>query len=89
MAGLADPAELTPFFGVNTGRSDAAGLFVNWEPKGRDAISKLREEAERFGPRGPCNWLALADAERELGLDANASYDESRANGHDRSKCPK
>ncbi|MBP9112120.1 MAG: hypothetical protein KBF88_04890 [Polyangiaceae bacterium] len=84
-----DPAELTPFFGVNTGRSDAAGLFVNWEPKGRDAISKLREEAERFGPRGPCNWLALADAERELGLDANASYDESRANGHDRSKCPK
>jgi hypothetical protein len=57
-----------------------------WEPPGRDRISLLREEAERFGPRNPCLWYKLADIERMLEWTADADRDEKRA-GAPRDVC--
>ncbi|AKU96331.1 hypothetical protein AKJ09_02995 [Labilithrix luteola] len=63
-------------------------LVQVWEPKGRDRISLLRTEAERFGPRRPCMWYRLADLERIVALNAEAANDERRAQAP-RGQCPR
>jgi hypothetical protein len=68
---------------------DCRGFVSIWEPQGRDRISLLRIEAERYGPRRPCNWYKLADLERALGQDMQAARDETRAQGFDRDRCPR
>ena len=62
-------------------------FFPIWEPAGRDRITKLREEAERYGARRPCNWYRIADLERVIGMDPRA--DEARALGVPREGCAK
>jgi hypothetical protein len=81
---------------------DSSSLFVmhpstvplgtGWEPAGRDRISLLREEAERYGTRGkgPCLWYRVADLERVLNQEAQAARDEARAKGvMPKDRCPK
>ncbi len=58
-----------------------------WEPTGRDRVTAMRNEAERYGPRRPCPWYRLADAERALGRTAEATRDEARAQGTPRESC--
>jgi len=65
------------------------GFAAGWEPPGRDRITLLRVEAERFGPRRPCMWYRLADLDRVIGDAAAAIRDEQRAAGAPRDKCPK
>ena len=69
-----------------------APLASGWEPPGRDRISLLREEAERYGARGkgPCLWYRIADLERVLNQQAQAARDDARAkNAIPKDRCPK
>lgn len=81
---------------------DASKLFVlhpstvamvnEWEPRGRDRISLLREEAERYGARGkgPCLWYRVADLERVIGRSSQAARDDARAkDAIPKERCPK
>jgi hypothetical protein len=55
--------------------------FANgWEPHGRDRITTLREEAERYGPRRPCLWARLAHLEQVIGMNAEAQADQAKGN---------
>ena len=67
------------------------GIGSSWEPTGRDRISQLRDEAERYGSRGmgPCLWYRIADLERTLNQPAQASRDEAHAKNVARDSCPK
>lgn len=69
------------------GHGDLRGLTTSWEPAGRDRIARLRLEAERYGPRGPCLWYKLADLERVVHWDSKATTDERRAKAP-RESCP-
>ena len=66
-------------------------LLSIWEPTGRDRVTELRHQAERYGSRGrgPCLWLRIAWYDRLLGLDDQARRDESRAGGITRAQCPR
>ena len=64
-------------------------LASMWEPPGRDRITLLRNEAERYGVRRPCMWYHLADLDRVLGNDGQAARDESKTAGTPREKCPR
>lgn len=68
-------------------RPAAFGPF--WEPPGRDRISVLRNDAERFGSRGrgPCLWLKLAELEQIAGMDAQSARDRSKAHDVTRQQC--
>ncbi len=72
-------SEPTPEEAGDKGASARHWLAQVWEPPGRDRITVLREQAERFGPRGPCLWYKLADLERGLDFVAEADRDEKRA----------
>ena len=72
---FSEPGPDEPGDGTGTRRWFALG----WEPAGRDRVSTLREQAERFGPRRPCLWYKLADVERLVELTAEAERDEKRA----------
>ena len=54
-----------------------------WRPVGRDRIAKLREDAERLGPRGPCVWQRLLWAERLVGrrMDAEPRSGQDAGSG--------
>ena len=60
-----------------------------WEPAGRDRITLLRAEAERYGSRRPCMWIHIADLERSANLMQQAAQDELRAKGTSRTTCPR
>jgi hypothetical protein len=67
-------------------------LGLGMEPPGRDRISLLREEAERYGTRGigPCLWYRVADLERVLNQESQAARDDARAhNVIPKDRCPK
>jgi hypothetical protein len=69
-----------------------AWLATTWEPPGRDRISLLREEAERYGSRGkgPCLWYRIGELERVLRQDTQATRDDARAKGAvPKEQCPK
>ncbi len=66
---------------------DLRFFMGTWEPQGRDRLAVLREEAERYGKRGPCLWYRLADLERSADLAEEALRDETRAGGAPRSQC--
>jgi hypothetical protein len=81
---------------------DATALFVlhpstvplgsGMEPSGRDRISLLREEAERYGTRGigPCLWYRVADLERVMNQESQAARSDARAhNAIPKDRCPK
>lgn len=68
---------------------DTRSFISFWEPAGRDRITLLRNEAERHGPRAPCLWLRLADLERVVGQDAQATRDLARATNVDAARCRK
>jgi hypothetical protein len=80
---------------------DGTALFVlhpstatfpqGWEPPGRDRLTKLREEAERYGTRGigPCLWYRVSDLEKALNEPGPAARDESRAKTVPRDRCPR
>jgi hypothetical protein len=78
---------------------DGSPLFVlfpstraflpNWEPPARDRITLLRNEAERYGPRRPCMWYHLADLDRVLGNESQATRDEMKTVGTPRDRCPR
>jgi hypothetical protein len=82
------PEDSTPLFKLHP---SVAGLAAGWEPPGRDRLTALREEAERYGTRGigPCLWYRVADLERTLDQDGAAAKDESRARVVPRDRCPK
>jgi hypothetical protein len=61
-------------FGEHMRHSFADG----WQPQGRDRLTALREDAERYGPRRPCNWVRLAQLEQVLGMRAEAARDEAK-----------
>lgn len=67
------------------------GFLVSWEPTGRDRLTTVRNEAERYGGRGPgpCLWLKLAALDRVAGNDVKAAQDEARASGASRRTCPR
>jgi hypothetical protein len=69
--------------------STVAWFMSMWEPAGRDRLTELREEAERYGARRPCLWYKLAHLERAAALVQQAIADERRANGALRDKCPR
>lgn len=83
---LSTPEDGTALFVLHP---DCRNFPAIWEPPGRDRISLLRIDAERYGPRRPCNWYKLADLERALGQNMQATRDESRARGFDRDRCPR
>jgi hypothetical protein len=58
-----------------------------WEPPGRDRLTLMRNDAERYGPRAPCKWYHLAALDRVVGGDIQARQDEGRARGYPREKC--
>ncbi|HEY8077634.1 MAG TPA: hypothetical protein VIF62_26085 [Labilithrix sp.] len=58
-----------------------------WEPPGRDRITLMRNDAERYGPRAPCKWHRLAILDRALGNESQARQDEARAKGVPRDRC--
>ena len=60
-----------------------------WEPPGRDRITTLRNEAERYGPRRPCLWYQLETLDRVVGQENQALKDMARAGGAPRESCPK
>lgn len=62
-------------------------IVAGWEPRGRDRITLLREDAERYGPRRPCLWYHLADLGRVMGNEGQARADEARAAGTPRERC--
>jgi hypothetical protein len=78
---------------------DGSALFVlhpsvrgfpqSWEPAGRDRITLLRNEAERYGPRRPCLWYRLADLDSVIGDSAQAARDTHRAGSTPREDCPR
>ncbi|HVH47834.1 MAG TPA: hypothetical protein VM925_36115 [Labilithrix sp.] len=70
----------------------AIPFLAGWEPPGRDRLTVLREEAERFGTRGigPCLWYQVADLERVLNHESQAARDEARArSAMPKERCPK
>jgi hypothetical protein len=67
--------------------TDLRWFTAIWEPQGRDRITLLREEAERYGPRRPCIWFRLSDLEQATTLSVEAEKDAKRA-GASRDKCP-
>jgi hypothetical protein len=67
----------------------ARGFLGGWEPSGRDRITLLRHEAERYGPRRPCHWYRLADLDRILGDEVQAQKDAARAASAPRDRCPR
>jgi hypothetical protein len=75
-----------PEEGGDAGLSMLHGFTHGWEPPGRDRLTTLREEAERYGPRRPCLWYKLADLERSVDWVADAARDEQRA-GAPRESC--
>lgn len=85
---LTPTTDNTPLFVLHR---DCRGFIQAWEPPGRDRISLLRADAERYGSRGPgpCKWYHLADLERVIGEDFQAQRDEARAQGFDRARCPR
>ncbi len=75
-----------PVLDETDGANDAAGLFKNWEPVGRDRVAAARLEAERYGSHGPCAWYRLADLQRIVHWETDATISESKA-GASRSGC--
>jgi hypothetical protein len=77
-----------PFFALH---HSALGFVAGWEPPGRDRLTTLRHEAERYGTRGrgPCLWHRVATYERLLGMDDAARRDEARAGSVRADQCPK
>jgi hypothetical protein len=69
----------------------ALGFVPGWEPPGRDRVTTLRHEAERYGTRGrgPCLWHRVAAYERLLGMEDAARRDEARAGSVRAEQCPK
>ena len=84
-AGLALFVGLMPAFSAPPSGNPAPapagvrGYMGIWEPKGRDRISVMRADAERYGPKRPCMWYQLADLERKMSLVEEADADERRA----------
>jgi hypothetical protein len=77
----------TPLFVVH---KDTRGFLPVWEPPGRDRITLLRNEAERYGPRRPCIWYQLGDLDRIAGMDSQALADETKAKAlRDYARCPR
>lgn len=72
---------------ANAGTLSARHFADSWEPKDRDRIHALTEEAERFGTRRPCLWLKIARLERLIGRDFEALRDEGRAVGFPATAC--
>jgi hypothetical protein len=68
------------------GKFDLRDFVREWEPHGRDRISNMHIEAERYGPRRPCLWFRLADLEDSVGLKPEAEHDAARAQAP-RSAC--
>jgi hypothetical protein len=69
------PADGSPLFVLFP---STRGFIGGWEPPGRDRISLLRVEAERYGTTRPCLWYQLGDLERILGNEAQAIRDAER-----------
>lgn len=67
---------------------DLRPFVTAWEPSGRDRVTSLRAEAERYGSRRPCLWYRLADLEASLTLASDAARDRARA-GVEKSICAK
>ena len=67
--------------------ADLRFFAASWEPPGRDRIALLRLDAMRFGRRGPCLWLRLAELERVVHFDLEAARDEERADGASAADC--
>ena len=72
---------------IGDGAGDLHFFVASWEPAGRDALSLLRPEAERFGPRGPCLWHRIANLEHIVHMDSEAARDEARAGSTPASSC--
>ena len=62
---------------------------ASWEPAGRDRITLMRADAERYGSRRPCAWYRLADLERKVHLDMAATLDEKKAGAPRADNCPR
>ncbi|MFO0668212.1 MAG: hypothetical protein U0235_01120 [Polyangiaceae bacterium] len=71
------------------GAGDLTFFVSSWEPVGRDMISRLREQAERHGPRGPCLWLRLARAEKLVNLHYQSTMHVAKAGADAEARCPK
>ena len=68
--------------------SNAVGFFARvWEPPGRDRISKLRDEADRFGRRGPCLWLRVEKWDHQVHLESDAAHAKSMAGDTNPADC--
>jgi hypothetical protein len=80
------PLDGSPLFVLFSG---TRGFIGGWEPAGRDRITLLRNEAERYGTRRPCLWYHLSDLERVLGNEAQATRDEAKTVGTPRDRCPR
>jgi hypothetical protein len=70
--------------------ASTAGLWTTaWEPAGRDRLTLMRADAERYGTRRPCAWYQLADLERMMHMEGMAALDERRAGGARSDNCPR
>jgi len=94
LASLAAVGGLMPAFSKplaielgDNGASAVRDFAREWEPIGRDRISRLQEEADRFGPRAPCLWFKIADLERSIHWMLEADRDEKRAGATTRASC--
>jgi hypothetical protein len=67
----------------------SANFTSIWEPPGRDRITRLREQAERYGSRGigPCLWWKVSDLEKSVNMEVDAARAAARAQGVPRESC--
>jgi hypothetical protein len=86
MPALSTPEDGSALFAMHPGMR---GFSAAWEPAGRDRITLLRNEAERYGPRRPCLWYRLGDLDRVIGDLPRATADDTRAGSTPRDRCPK
>jgi hypothetical protein len=87
-AGMVPAMSTPPPEDIGDHQPNVAGWARGWEPAGRDRLTLMREDAERYGPRRSCPWYRLADLERMLHLPGQAAEHEKRASGP-RQNCPK
>jgi hypothetical protein len=80
------PEDGTPLLAIHP---STQGISQGMEPVGRDRITLMREDADRYGPRRPCMWFRLADLDRIAGREGDALKDEARAKAQRDLSCGK
>jgi hypothetical protein len=82
------PAFSTPDVSEKGDGKGALAFFARvWEPPGRDKLAKAKDEAERYGRRGPCMWLRIEMMDRDLNMLSDAARAHQMAGDTQPGEC--